>query len=242
MTLASDLRIAYRLLFSPITGSSHRERLESFYQHQADEYDNFRDRLLHGRRELYQALPVPQGGHWIEMGGGTGRNLEYLQHRIDLLDRVSLVDLSSSLLVQARHRLRRNGWQHVQSIEADATQVDLPPADVITFSYSLTMIPDWFSAINHAIRLLKPNGLLGVVDFYVARKYPDSGYSRHGWMKRNFWPIWFASDNVFLSQDHLPYLASTLEVVSKCESIGKVPYLPGLRVPYYTFIGRKIGS
>lgn len=240
MSLASDLRVAYRLLFSPIKGSSHRERLDSFYRQQADDYDHFRDRLLHGRRELYQSLPIPAGGHWIEMGGGTGRNLEYLQQRIDQLDRVSLVDLSNSLLGQAKQRLVKNGWRNVQTIEADATKVDLPLADVVTFSYSLTMIPDWFAAIDHAIRLLKPNGLLAVVDFYVARKYPEAGFHQHGWLKRNFWPVWFASDNVFLSQDHLPYLANNLETVGKSECLGKIPYLPGLRVPYYTFIGRKL--
>lgn len=239
MSLASDLRIAYQLLLSPIQGTSHSERLESFYRNQAGDYDNFRDRLLHGRCELYQALPTPKGGHWIEMGGGTGRNLEYLQHRIDQLDRVSLVDLSSSLLVQAKRRLQRNNWQNVQTFEADATLVDLPPADVVTFSYSLTMIPDWYAAIDHAIQLLKPNGLLAVVDFYVARKYPEPGYSRHGWLTRNWWPFWFVGDDVFLSQDHLPYLVRRSKLISKGEYYGKIPYLLGARVPYYTFIGRK---
>ena len=46
------------------------------------------------------------------------------------------------------------------------------PVDVVTFSYSLTMIPDWFAAIENALRMLRPGGQIGVVDFYVSRKYP----------------------------------------------------------------------
>ena len=53
--------------------------------------------------------------------------------------------------------------------------------DVVTFSYSLTMIPDWFLAVDHAWRLLRPGGTIGVVDFYVSRKHPDPGWRRHPW-------------------------------------------------------------
>ena len=42
------------------------------------------------------------------------------------------------------------------------------PADVVTFSYSLTMIPDWVRALEQAWALLKPGGTIGIVDFYVA--------------------------------------------------------------------------
>ena len=35
------------------------------------------------------------------------------------------------------------------------------------------MIPDWFAAVDHAWRLLRPGGTIGVVDFYVGRKHPE---------------------------------------------------------------------
>ena len=34
--------------------------------------------------------------------------------------------------------------------------------DVVTFSYALTMIPDWRAAIRNAFRMLKPGGRIGV--------------------------------------------------------------------------------
>jgi S-adenosylmethionine-diacylgycerolhomoserine-N-methlytransferase len=101
------------------------------------------------------------------------------------------------------------------------------------------MIPDWFSAIENGLRMLKPGGLIGVVDFYVSRKHPADGLRRHGWFTRTFWPSWFAMDNVFPCPDHLPYLRSHCESVWLVESRSKVPYLPVIRAPFYQFIGRK---
>ena len=110
---------------------------------------------------------------------------------------------------------------------------------MVTFSYSLTMIPDWFSAIENAMRMLKPGGMIGVVDFYVSRKHVSEQLKRHGWFTRHFWPTWFGNDNVFPSPDHLPFLRSHFDTVWLAESRSKVPYIPLIRTPYYQFIGRK---
>lgn len=240
MGLTSDLKVLYHLALRPVRGADHASRLESFYAGQAEAYDHFRRRLLHGREELWSRLEAPDGGTWVDLGGGTGSNLELLGPRLQRLGQVLVVDLSPSLLAVARRRIAERGWQHVQAVEADATTFrPSRPADVVTFSYSLTMIPDWFAALENALAMLRPGGLLGVVDFYVSRKYPDEGCVRHGWWTRTLWPAWFALDNVFLSPDHLPFLRRHLEVLHLQERRARVPYLPLVRVPYYVFIGRK---
>jgi S-adenosylmethionine-diacylgycerolhomoserine-N-methlytransferase len=238
----STLRVLYHLALSPIRGKSHKERLESFYSKQAHGYDAFRKRLLKGRQTLYNSLPAQPGCVWVEMGGGTASNLEYLGDRIERLGSVHVVDLSGSLLKVAQERIAERGWSNVRTHEADATTFELPDglkADVVTFSYSLTMIPDWFAAIECAERLLKPGGVIAVVDFYIARKYPADGMKRHGWWTRTFWTAWFGFDNVNLSPDHIPYLVRRFEPVSLWEGRAKVPYVPLGRVPIYRFIGRK---
>jgi len=240
-TLRSDLQTLWRLAVTRVQGQSHADRLESFYSAQAGDYDSFRRRLLHGRDRLIEALPQPAGGVWIDFGAGTGENAERFGDRLRSFDQVYLVDLCPSLLHVARQRIDANSWENVAAVEADATswQPTAECVDLVTFSYSLTMIPDWFAAIDHAFNLLKPGGTIAVTDFYVSRKHVGERSRRHGWWTRHGWPTWFASDNVFLNPDHLPFLRSRFEEQSLDEADGSIPYLPLVRVPYYVFVGRK---
>ena len=116
--------------------------------------------------------------------------------------------------------------------------------DLVTFSYSLTMIPDWFAAMDNANALLAPEGTLGVVDFCVSRKYPTPGLRSNSWLQRTFWPAWFAHDNVFLSSDHVPYLRRRFPIHVLHERLAQVPYVGRLMppVPYYIFVGHAPSS
>lgn len=243
MSLVRDMKTLFRLTLVPIRGGTHEQRLESFYGSQAADYDRFRERLLHGRQQLYDRLPTPDGGVWVELGGGTGSNIERLGERRARLKQVHIVDLSASLLDVARDRVVSKKWENVAVHHADATTFALPErADVVTFSYSLTMIPDWYLALENAKRLLKPGGLLGVVDFYVSRKHPADGLRRHGWWTRTFWPTWFANDNVFPNADHVPYLHQRFTSVHFEEQQARIRCFPLISTPYYLFIGRRGGA
>jgi hypothetical protein len=121
MELLSDLKTLYQLTAKPVRGTDQAARLESFYAGQAAGYDGFRRRLLPGRRALWEALPVPPGGTWIDMGGGTGQNLEHLGPRLRDLQRLYVVDLCPSLLAVARQRIAHHGWSNVELIEGDVT-------------------------------------------------------------------------------------------------------------------------
>lgn len=228
MAIGADARILWHLLRGASRGGSHARRLQQFYAPQARAYDRFRERLLHGRRELIARLPVQPGGRVIELGGGTGRNLDFFGVRLAALASFELVDLCPALLSVAQERLRGRG--NVRLVEADAGDYrPSSPADCVYFSYALTMIPDWRQAIDNAIAMLRPGGTLGVVDFHL----PDTRWSSR------LWRVWFGHDGVWLSAEHLPYLRARLDPVACEEHRGTLPYLPGLRVPYYLFVGRK---
>ncbi len=79
-------------------------------------------------------------------------------------------------------------------------------ADLITLSYSLSMLPNFHAMINSFASNLNPQGILAVVDFYV-----QSGIETHGrnflggvlnrhviWIGRLFWRAWFELDRVSL--------------------------------------------
>lgn len=234
-----SLKTLYSIALKPIRGSTHAQRLESFYAAQADGYDDFRNRLLPGREELITecAAKLPDKPVWIDIGCGTASNVEINPQFSAQCGSIMLVDLCEPLLVKARSRVRRLGLAQCEIHRGDATTVPLPPADLITFSFSLTMIPNWFQAIDHAVQALKPGGILGVVDFYVSRKFPEHHTIKHPFLTRTMWPIWFGLDNVNLTSDHIPYLAASTEPLSLFEGRAALPYIPFARVPYYRFIG-----
>lgn len=234
--MSGNLGILWHMLRGQPRRGEHAQRLQAFYAPQAAGYDAFRERLLHGRRELAQrlldSLEQPTGATLVELGAGTGRNLEFLGPRLNDFARVELVDLCPALLEVARQRARAHA--NVTVIEADATR-HRPAAtvDAVMFSYSLTMIPDWEGALANAVDMLKPGGVLGVVDFTLSASQSP--------LARGFWRKWFGHDGVHLSMRHSTELARRLPDHSLEERRAPLPYLAGLSVPYYLFVGRKPG-
>jgi S-adenosylmethionine-diacylgycerolhomoserine-N-methlytransferase len=101
------------------------------------------------------------------------------------------------------------------------------------------MIPDWTAAIDQALEILRPGGILAAVDFYVSRKHETAPRVTHGWWTRTFWPTWFAMDNVFLDCEHTHYWHRRCEPIAFTEARARLPYFPVGTVPYYRFVGRK---
>ncbi|NNM00503.1 MAG: methyltransferase domain-containing protein [Gammaproteobacteria bacterium] len=231
MQPATDMAVLLRLLRGQPSGPDHKARLEAFYAPQATRYDAFRERLLHGRAEMLKRLDIGPGQSVVELGAGTGRNVEFYRHQLDRLAGVELVDLCGPLLEQARQRL--TGQANVRFIETDATTyVPDQPVDRVYFSYSLTMIPDWRSALQAARNMLKPDGRIGVVDFFIDPV-------RHAALSRGFWQRWFGHEGVRLSAEHLPALERSFATASLERRSGGVPYIPLLRAPYYIYTGTR---
>ncbi len=154
-TCCDDVRVLYSNFVKGMHGNSHQDKLESFYRSQAGAYDVYRHRFLHGRVPMMDVIPTPKGGVWLDMGGGTASNLELIKTGLDTFSRIVVLDLCRPLLDVARQRVEVNGWDNVELVCGDATADDvkgLPKAgtvDLITFSYSLTMIPDWRAALKN---------------------------------------------------------------------------------------------
>ncbi|KAJ6088746.1 hypothetical protein N7486_010007 [Penicillium sp. IBT 16267x] len=252
------------------SGSSQQDALESFYRTQATVYDATRRRLLHGREDML-GLAAAQLKHkieskeikagktvWVDIGGGTGYNVEAMSAFLPVekfFEQVYIVDLSPSLCDVARKRFERLGWKNVTVLCQDARSFQLPErqteprknaattdrADLITMSYSLSMIPDYYSVVDCLTSRLTPTGVLGVCDFYVqsivdvsSRNYTGGAFNRHvNWLGRVFWRAWFDFDRVSLEaarRDYLEYKFGT--VISASDR----NYLLG-GIPYYIFVG-----
>ncbi|KAI1743307.1 hypothetical protein F4680DRAFT_456926 [Xylaria scruposa] len=257
---------------------NQQDALESFYKAQAGAYDATRKGLLRGREDML-ALAAAQltlktkrtssnttKKIWVDIGGGTGWNIEAMSQFVDVptfFDSVYLVDFSPSLCEVARKRFARLGWTNVKIVCQDArlfrledheptTHIDRPRspegsyssteqprhvgADLITMSYSLSMIPDYYSVVDSLASLLAPNGILGVVDFYVQsrvdvsfRNYTGGLIDRHvNFVGRTFWRAWFDIDRVALEpgrRDYLEYRFGTvINVNTRNYVLGAIPY------------------
>lgn len=240
--MMEDIKTIYQLV-KPLKGFNHRQRIESFYKGQSKNYDQFRKQLLAGRSTLFQQLHnhSDPNGTWVDFGAGTGASLDFLSdEQIKTYNKIYLVDLSEDLLKKAKEKIAQRQLKNVETVCSDILEFHPPDyCEQVSFSYSLTMVPQWYRILDHSYKILSPEGNIGVVDFYVAEKHPLPGLQQHDLKTRHFWPLWFSHDNVFLNPDHLPYLLTHFSKVHLFEGFNAIPYFPVGKVPYYSFIGKK---
>mmetsp|Transcript_4456 Transcript_4456/g.11182 ORF Transcript_4456/g.11182 Transcript_4456/m.11182 type:complete len:496 (+) Transcript_4456:132-1619(+) len=238
--------------------NEHGSKMEAFYENQKDQYDSFREQMLFARPVLAECIPIrkPKSGGkmiWLDIGGGTARNLEFLtvQTIRDNFEKIIVVDVSLSLLEVAKARVKAAGLSDIVECIfcdfCDATMVaqKLPKAgtcDLVTFSYSLSMIPDKTAALKSAAKLLKPKGegTLGIADFfYGGGKRASYGKGDKDGITNiltriycEFTRLWFKQDHVILlKEDMFECVKGVLDftAVPQERFRRRVPLLPLLR-------------
>lgn len=266
-TLHPYFRFIWHCIPRSLGSADQETRLDKFYRGQADVYDTTRSKLLRGRNTMLSLtashLRSVRERHpgqrlvWVDIGGGTGHNIELMNKHfpISSFDAVYLVDLCDPLLDIARKRFAKKGWTNVTVLRQDATEFALPEwahkdakgsVSVVTLSYSLSMIPNFYALLDRIDYVLCPEtGLVSVVDFYTSGKQPSlhekaiGGTSKEcGWLSRWFWQIWFDFDHVSLSphrRDYLEYKFGTVKTYNGRNRF-VIPFI--VRIPYYIWLGR----
>jgi SAM-dependent methyltransferase len=231
-----DLRVLRQLLAGKPSTGDHARDLDRFYGPQAQAYDSFRERLLPGRPAFMQALPLTAGAHVVDLGAGTGRHWHYVAERLPALASLSLVDLCTPLQQIARQRFA--GQPQVQVVHGDATTWQLAqPADVVVFSYSLSMMVDWQAALANARAMLRPGGVLALIDFCTLPAAPPPPLRPLPAWARWFWPRWFRHDGVLLREAVLPTLLASGPTRALQQGHARLPYLPLAGAPWFHWIG-----
>lgn len=162
-------------------------RMDRMYAIQRHFYDATRRYYLLGRDRLLRGLPLPAGGRALEVGCGTGRNLDVLGRiRPDIA--LYGLDVSGLMLETAALRLKGRG---VRLATGMAEEMDPRVRfglnehfDAVFFSYALSMIPRWELALETAWTALCRNGTLAVVDFWGQGGLPSLLHWAHArWLK-----------------------------------------------------------
>ncbi|KAI1298971.1 hypothetical protein EDD11_006593 [Mortierella claussenii] len=267
--IRTPLKFIYSCFLKPLgkTGdnSTQQGRLEAFYKEQAEIYDETRGGLLRGRSSMLALVAAQLKSQlktsgsekapiWVDLGGGTGWNIEQMNSHfpISKFERVYLVDLCPSLCRIARERFQKIGWNNVIVLCEDALGSNFPgmgdpngKIDVVTMSYSLSMMDNYYAVIDHIHSLLEPKaGILGVSDFYASgnvTKPSSYGVENYqcNWLTRNFWQIWFSFDHVHLHASRREYLEHRFDVKKVINGRNHfiIPFV--VQIPYYIWVGQK---
>jgi len=211
-----------KMILHPLTAgkiNAHGDKMSKFYAKQAKGYDAVREKMLIARSDMMSGFgPIKKGHTWLDVGGGTGRNLHFLRAQLDLFERIVVLDICPELLAigeqNAKHtftpsQFERICWvcldinsPNVRSLLAPHLRNDIKRGfDAVTFSYSLTMIPKWEEALESAKSLLSSEGRVIVADFDC---YTEKGNSIKDFIIRQ----WYKQDGVRIE-------AKTREVITK---------------------------
>jgi ubiquinone/menaquinone biosynthesis C-methylase UbiE len=199
-----------KMILHPITAgkvSAHGDKMSSFYASQAKGYDAVRENMLVARPEMMSAFgPLKTGHTWLDVGGGTGRNLHYLRAQLDTFETIVVLDICPELLAigedSAKKSFTPTQCERIRWVCLDINDPDVREKlakasgiavnrgfDTITFSYSLSMIPLWEQALESAKSLMSDAGRLLVADFDT---YTVEGNSIKDFLIRS----WYKQDGV----------------------------------------------
>lgn len=177
--------------------TAHFEKMDRNYRYQRLVYDSTRKYFLLGRDKLLQKMHFPDHAHLLEVGCGTGRNLRLLAKTYP---QVSLYGLDASELMlntaarKSQSLLNKKRLVFKKGLAEDINYSQMfgleRPFDAIFFSYSLSMISHWQTALDQAWVNLQPGGSLYIVDFFDQHDLPS----------------WFSKTlNQFLSYFHVKF-------------------------------------
>lgn len=129
------------------------------YRWQAPVFNLTRWPILLGRRRLISHLQPTQ--RVVEIGCGTGHNLRPLQQAAGTASQVIGIECAATMAQRARRHARPG----IEILELEFGEQSVGTVNAAVFSYALSMIPDYGTALDRIAEDLCPDGQILVLDF-----------------------------------------------------------------------------
>lgn len=158
--------------------AQQRDLMNKMYRLQKYIYNATRKYYLLGRDRLIQRVLEQQPASILEVGCGTGRNLQQLAKALGSGSSTVLagIDISEEMIDYARQHCD----ERIQFLAKAAEEFDhrqnmslSTGFACIFYSYTLSIIPDWQSSLRQSLANLQPGGRVLIVDFYDLNGLPD---------------------------------------------------------------------
>lgn len=148
------------------------DRMAPFYDVASKPYGWFGTRRLAER--AIEELRLEPGDIVVELGTGTGRNLEALSAAVGSGGRVVGVDLSPGMLKVAQAKVDEMGLGNVDLVEADMTDYQLPQGTAAVLStYAMEMLPTCEKLISSLAGQVRPGGRIVLNGLRHPDRWPD---------------------------------------------------------------------
>lgn len=176
-----------------------------------------------GMREIRRQALAGASGRTIDIGAGTGLNLELYPAEVTEL---VLAEPDEHMLKQLRPKLARSG-RAAEAVQAPAERLpfDDDSFDTAVFTLVLCTAPDAPAALLEAARVLRPGGKLLFVEHV---RSPEPGLAR--WQDRLEGPWKFLGDGCYCNRDTVATIESSPFEIEHVER-GELPKAPPLVRP-----------
>ncbi|HVR16885.1 MAG TPA: methyltransferase domain-containing protein [Candidatus Limnocylindrales bacterium] len=142
---------------------AHESRIYSDY---ASLYDKTFGKIFYNRiKHVIESLHIPPGAEVVELGVGTGTSFPAYPTNCKVMG----IDLAKDMLAQARAKISKNSWSHLQVMEMDALNLTFADNsfDYVTVFHTVTVVPDPVQMLAEAQRVCKPGGKIVIVNHFT---------------------------------------------------------------------------
>ncbi|ULJ60205.1 bifunctional demethylmenaquinone methyltransferase/2-methoxy-6-polyprenyl-1,4-benzoquinol methylase UbiE [Wielerella bovis] len=157
--------------FQTVNENEKAEKVAQVFHSVAKNYDIMNDVMSGGLHRVWKHFTintarVPKGGKVLDIAGGTGDLSRGWAKRVGKDGEVWLTDINSSMLTVGRDRLLNEGLILPVAV-CDAEKLPFPDNyfDLVSVSFGLRNMTHKDVALSEMYRVLKPAGILLVLEF-----------------------------------------------------------------------------